>query len=301
MNKPIRVYQCEDTPEGIFTAVYDAGKSRYGHDFLRIQVQSDGYYENMDLFSEYIQVISDPEKMGKVLRTVRRDISAEACRQVMDCTRSREPDKADVIYRFIVQGFVLGTKVTQALQIPCVQRMFEINRAVINEAHYYREFLRFAEIKANPPILLAVMEPKNDVLAIVTEHFADRLNPEWFIIYDKTHREAAFHSPEEGWHIRKTDNDEGSRLEVFEKQPEFYAGLWEIFFDTIKIAERSNTKLQNNNLPLHFRKHMTEFRKERSSDTVGRKERSSRMGLTNGETDTRIIEDRDNGYEEKST
>lgn len=46
---------------------------------------------------------------------------------------------------------------------------------------------------------------------------------------------------------------------------------------------------------------MTEFRKERSSDTVGRKERSSRMGLTNGETDTRIIEDRDNGYEEKST
>lgn len=36
--KQMRVYRCEDTPEGIFTAVYDAGKSAYGHDHIRLEV-----------------------------------------------------------------------------------------------------------------------------------------------------------------------------------------------------------------------------------------------------------------------
>jgi len=35
--------------------------------------------------------------------------------------------------------------------------------------------------------------------------------------------------------------------------------LWKTFFKTVAITERINKKLQRNNLPLHHRKHMTEF------------------------------------------
>lgn len=258
--KMTRVYQCEDTLEGIFTAVYDAGKSRYGHDYIQIQVQSENCAENLSLFQEYVAVQADSEKVEKVLRSIRSQISEQAYRQVLVAAGSNQPDKADVIYHFIVYGFAMGRGVVDALHIPCVQRMFEIKRRVYNEAHFFIEFLRFQEIKSEKPVLFAVFEPENDVIAIVTNHFADRLSPERFIIYDKTHRLAAFHSPEDGWYLRSLDSEEGRRLEdLGKKNEEAYADLWKAFFESISIKERENRKLQRNNLALHYRKHMTEF------------------------------------------
>lgn len=257
--KPVRVYQCEDTQDGIFTAVYDAGKSRYGHDHIRIQAQTPGLQENYDLFSEYITVMTDPEKAEKVCRSVRQQISEDAYKSIMRAVRCDAEDKADVIYHFIVYGFALGAKVTDALQIPWVQRIFELNRKFLNEAHYFKEFLRFQEIKLERPVLFAVFEPQNQVLHEVTTHFADRLNPEWFIIYDKAHREASFHDPEAGWYVRKLEQVECERLEELEEQREDYVDLWKAFFETIRIVERENPNLQRSNLPLRYRKHMPEF------------------------------------------
>lgn len=257
--KPTRVYQCEDSPEGIFTAVYEAGVSGYGHDYIRIQAQSNGLAENLTLFSEYITVEPDPEKMDKVLRSVRNKISVAAYEQIMRAVLSAETDKADAIYHFIVYGFALGPKVTDALQIPCVQRIFEINRRIQNEAHFYLEVLRFQEIKMEHPVLLAAFEPQNEVLTMITGHFADRLNPEWFIIYDKTHQMASFHSPGREWYVRRLEPEEAAGLEGLTQQEEKYTDLWKVFFETIRVEERTNEKLQQNNLPLRYRKYMPEF------------------------------------------
>ncbi len=258
--KDTRVYLCEDTTVGIFTAVYDAGRSRYGHDNIRLQVRVDGQAENMELFSEYVEVAPDEEKAEKVLRSVREKISGKVYRQILRVSGSCAADKADVIYHYIVYGFAMGDRVRDALQIPCVRRLFEINRHVANEARYWREFLRFQELPWEQPVLFAVFEPDNYVLPMVTEHFADRLNPEWFIIYDKHYAEAAFHSPGREWYLRRLEPAECERMDELEKTEEAYAGLWKIFFESVSIQERTNPALQRNNLPLHYRKHMPEFR-----------------------------------------
>lgn len=257
--KPMRIYQCEDTEDGIFTAIYDAGKSKYGHDHIRIQAQTPGTQENYELFSEYISVAADVEKAQKVRRSVHDKISVKAYHSIMRAVRCDDIDKADVIYHFIVHGFALGAKVTDALQIPWVQRIFEMNRNYLNEARYFKEFLRFQEIKWEQPVLFAIIEPHNQILPDVTVHFADRLNPEWFIIFDKAHREASFHDPETGWYIRKLNQDECAHLEKLEQQKEDYAALWKVFFESICIKERGNPELQRSNVALRYRKHMTEF------------------------------------------
>ena len=114
-----------------------------------------------------------------------------------------------MIYHFIVYGFALGRKVTEALHVPWVQRMFEIYRRSRNEAHYYLEFIRFEEISwQGQAVLYAVIEPENEVIDTVASHFTDRLNPEWFIIYDKTHHKAAFHNPGRRWYQRMLEPDE---------------------------------------------------------------------------------------------
>lgn len=259
MNKPIRVYQCEDSTDGILSAVYDAGLSGYGHDFIRIRPMAENQMENYELFTEYVQVETDPQKTVKVIEAVKAKISMEAYSFMMSAVISEYQDRGDAIYQFVTYGFTMGAKVCNALQIPCVERIFAIKRAVQNETHFFREFLRFQEVQREPSLLLAVIEPKNRIIPLLTEHFADRFMGEWFVIYDKTHSEASFHQKDGNWEVRLLTEGEAQKLEELTEQKEDYVDLWKTFFHHIAIKERTNKKLQRNMLPLHYRKHMTEF------------------------------------------
>ena len=173
--------------------------------------------------------------------------------------RAMERDLLHAIYQFVTYGFTLGAKVTKAMQIPCVKDIFALARYVRNEAHWFVEFLRFRQVSIEPSVLLAVIEPEAQVLAMLTPHFADRLNPERFVIYDKRHGEAAFHMPGEQWFIRILSEGEKERLENMWEQREEYVDLWKTFFESVCIEERRNKDLQRNMLRMRFRKNMTEF------------------------------------------
>lgn len=258
-DKVIRIYQCENTVDGVLSAVYDAGLSGYGHEYIRIQPVPAGEAVELSLFSEYVPVKSDGEKSRRVVEAVRNKISPQAYSFVMAAVVSSFPDRGDTIYQFVTYGFTMGARVCSAMQLPCAQRIFEIKRAVYNESHFFKEFLRFQEVQKEPPLLFAIFEPKHQVTTIVTEHFADRFREEYFIIYDKTHKEASFHQPGAGWEIRILESNEALRLEALADPGEEYADLWKIFFENIAITERKNAALQRNLMPLHYRKHMTEF------------------------------------------
>jgi len=63
---------------------------------------------------------------------------------MMNALASDFSDRGDVVYRFVAYGFTMGKQVCEALQLPCVKRIFAINRAVQNEAHYFNEFFAFS-------------------------------------------------------------------------------------------------------------------------------------------------------------
>lgn len=259
MEKPVRIYQCEDSPDGILSAVYEAGVSGYGHNYIKIQPLAENCVYNLELFSEYLKVETSAKKAENVLKTIENKISHEAYFFVMSAMLSEDGDRGNVIYQFVTYGFTIGAGITKALQLDCVARIFEIKRGVHNEAHFYKEFIRFQEVKRDPAVLMAKIEPKNRVLTLVTAHFEDRFNAEYFIIYDKSHKEASFHSPGGNCAIRILTQEEEDRLDSLLDVDEKYADLWKVFFNSIAVEERKNYKLQRGNLALHYRKYMTEF------------------------------------------
>ena len=87
------------------------------------------------------------------------------------------------------------------LQIPAVQTVFQINRAVANEAHLQTEFLRFAEY--SDQVLFSEIGPKNRVTALLMPYFTDRLPSEPFIIYDKNHQEAGVWTGKGRWYMMR--------------------------------------------------------------------------------------------------
>lgn len=255
-----KVYQCEGSIDGIFTAIYDAWDSRYGHDNIRIEVMDEGRTDlNFEFFTEYIKVNTDMEKVEKVARSIKKKISPEAYDMIFYGACSGSYDRGDIIYRFLIEGFRIGKQIVECLSNDVVMNLFNLNRSVGNERHHYLGFLRFVQTKSN--ILYAKINPKNDVIRLLAPHFADRIGNEDFIIYDETRRTAIIHRTGYPWVYTVIKDMDVEQLLMEERLEDDYEELWRTFFTSIAIKERSNPNLQRNNLPKRFRGNMTEFTK----------------------------------------
>lgn len=264
MNK-YKIFQCDNSIDGIFTAIYQAWSSRYGHSNIKIEEQCErDNYSNIELFSDYIIVKTNLEQAIKVSSSIKSKISLEAYEMVCRVALSNYQGKGDLIYRFLILGFQIGSKIIGHLSNTVVNRMFKINRYVSGEAHHLLGFIRFSEQESN--ILTAIIHPKNNILTLVTPHFADRLPNEKFVIFDANRDICSLHLPGREWIIAETPGVDYSNNEVYVDDE--YESLWQIFFENIAIKERTNPSLQRNMLPIRFRRDMIEFAHGRQNSAI---------------------------------
>lgn len=250
------VYLCEDSIEGIFSAVYRAYEEKHGHKYNRITIDRPGF--NRELFCRYIPVETDFDRAVKVARTIQREISRQAYDFVQKAAMSCRPEKADAIYRFIIEGLAVGGRVMQHLTAPFMQTLFELERNTNNEAHFFVEFLRFEELENG--ILFARINPKNNVLPYLAGHFADRFSGEDWVIADTVHENVLIHKRDGGclYALMEEADLDGLAL-TYSAEEESMQKLWKLFVDTIAVKERINRDLQRQMLPLRYRKYMREF------------------------------------------
>lgn len=210
----------------------------------------------MQLFADYVYVQTNLDKAVKVARSVSSKIGRQAYDMIYNASLSYEVDKIDAVYRFLKLGFRYGKTVVDMHGQDAVCRVFELKRNVWNEAHSFREFLRFHG--SDEGVLIARIRPKNQVLPILADHFSDRFPEENFVILDETHTMAVFHERRKQWYLAPLDK------EVLEgiwhrKESEEYEKLWKSFFRSIAISERTNYKCQRNMCALRYRDYMIEF------------------------------------------
>lgn len=258
------IFLCKDNIDGIFTGIYDAWASRYGHANISLTTHTP---DNYSLFDEYITVATDYEKSKKVARTLHSRMGDETYQEICQAASALEQpsgrkhmDKADAIYKTVVLALSLPNpgKVLHYLGEPYVNRTFQLSRSTGNEAHHLLGFLRFQELENG--VLFAQIHPKNNVLPFLGEHFSDRLPQENFMIYDATRNQAALHPSGKGFFITDTKELNQKALEHLSLQEQEYRRLWCGFFDSIAIEARKNPALQNQNLPKRFQKDMVEFK-----------------------------------------
>ena len=254
------VLQCEDTVEGIFSAVYAAWELKYGHENTTIRVC--GYEDGkIELFTTYIALEPDAQKASKVINTIRRTCSDAVYEQLFRASCADAPDKADAIYRYIQIALRMGNQVNNHFGAPEVVRIMELSRAVGNAQHHYLGFLRFIEIPGN--ILLARYAPKPRLTELIMPHFVERFPEERFVIWDTVRHVAGVHIPEQNYVMLHLSQAQTAALKEYTEDNIKAEQMWQSFVESISIKERENYKLQRNNIPLHFRTYMPEFyRKE---------------------------------------
>ena len=248
------IFLCEDSLEGILCGVYDAWMSRLGHANVALELEGTG---NLRMFARYCPAEVTKEKTDKVIAAIYGKAGQRVYEMVFRASLSREEEKADRIYRFLVYALNCGSKVADMLQIPAVYEVFHMNRNVANEAHLLIEFARFSE--TSDGVLVSVVGPKNDVTILMAPHFADRLSGENWIIYDEGRRKGIVHRAGDGWIVVKTGDDAWREQLRKGTDQEKFENLWKTFHSIIAIEERRNYVCQRGHLPLRFRPYMTEF------------------------------------------
>ena len=240
----------------MMTCIYDAWvyALRVGHD--KVQLRTEPIVQ-ATLFDEYVHVDADAEKTEKVLRSVRNKIGMQAYIDVYYACLM-EDDVLDDIYRFLRIGFQAGPRVIGMLAEPPVSRMLEIRRAVGNEIHHFREFARFQSLENQ--VYVSHLEPRNDVIMLVGNHFANRMPSEHWMIIDDNRKTACVHVKDGENYLRYLTDEEFETLRQTESYEDEYTDMWKTFFHAISIEQRRNYICQRNLFPLWKRKHAVEFK-----------------------------------------
>lgn len=254
------VYRCEDSLESIFTAIYLAYEERRDHMDTCINLTDEPV-----LFAEDVYVTPDQEKINKVMRSLYRIFGEKDYMSLCMALASREEGKAQAVYRTVVDGLSSKRRAGHLfdnLANDDVYRAFALARVVGREVGHLREFLRFQEMENG--VLCAKITPENNVAAFLMPHFSDRLPQENFMIYDGQRGIFAIHPAGKQWYLFYNEEKEMDLSFGISAKEQEYQELFKYFCHKIAIEERKNLKLQQNMLPLRFRKNMTEFQNEGS-------------------------------------
>lgn len=265
------IYVCEDSLTGIFSGIYEVWKRKMTAEEAGLEV-GDSFERR--LFCEYIFCKAEERKVLAVIRMIQKNLGVDVYEKISYALLSADRRKADMVFRAMLEAKKLSRKdrLMEHLGNEAVRAVFGMYRQVANEAHHYKGFVRFRELKNKT--LFAKIEPKHAVLPCIAEHFADRFPQENWIIYDKTHEVFLIHEKGKRYYFLQQymcmKGDSGSAQKIaggFSEEEMDYETLWKGFVQSISVAERENRALQNQNLPLRFRTNLVEFSKEEWSDS----------------------------------
>lgn len=205
------------------------------------------------LFDETFKPIL--KKNQNIIDQIIHKISRDAFHTIYYVFLSEHEHKELIIYYFLLNGFKYGSKIMFLRNLKCVNQALKISQYVGRESHKLKGFIRFREI--NQTFLYAEMDPENNILSILSRHFAERLKNENWIIKDVKRNILSIYNKKEYQFI---DGDDFKFLdfEIDETELEFER-LWKVFFKTIAIEPRNNPRCQMNFMPKKYWKYIIEM------------------------------------------
>ncbi len=233
--------------EGILTAIHHA---YYRRQIPEKIVSEDDLQESFIIEKVYIK--TDIEKSDRVYNSVKTKISKEALKNIFYVYLSELEDRGTIIYNYLRLGWKIGKEVDLNLTNDRVLLVQNIRQKVSKEIHFMLGLVRFRELKNN--ILYASIEPENNVVGLIADHFANRISNERWVIHDVSRNIAVVYNKQE-WIITELELNKSIQLHEDE---EIYQSLWKEYFNNIAIKDKINPKLQKRNMPTKYWKHLIE-------------------------------------------
>ena len=170
---------------------------------------------------------------------------------------SSNENKEMLIYEFLLNSLKYKDKICFRRDIISVSECLKISRYVTHEAHKFKGFVRFKELRNG--VLYSTIEPENDILLMLSNHFKNRLRNEFWIIKDNKRNIISIYNKKDFYIISSNDFD--IKLDL---KDDYYEEMWKSFYKTIGIKERKNDRCRINFMPKKYWKYILEVSDEKS-------------------------------------
>ena len=238
-------YYYDGSFDGLLTVIYMAYNDRESN-MLRVNAKA----EQLILALDDIHIITDFSKARRVEKSICDKLSYNFLNSIRTCFLSCDKNKDTVIIHTVYKALKYGEEILNSLDDHAFY-MNKLVKQVLNERHRYLGLLRFKEMKDG--IMFSTIEPKNNILPILISHFKNRMKREKIAIFDKGRKMIVYYDG------KKAEIFFVESLEIEWSDEEIeYSELWKTFHKSISIKERENKKLQQNNLPKYYWKHLVE-------------------------------------------
>jgi len=275
---PPMVYLYDGSFEGLLCCVYESYVSR--------QPVTDivPTWEAQATLYAAREIETSETNAARVYASLEKKLGGEGRNLVTTAFLFGGEEKAMDIYRFIAMGYETGPTVSYMLGDEVVSRIHKMNRSITHEAHILTGFVRFSQCDlgelpmlsatAAPayPVsasgepsryrptgaLAAVIEPKHNVLPLMSHHFCSRYPEERFIIFDKTNKQALVYEP---YKVSLVAMD-SLELPPAEDEEALCQRLWKGYYDSVSIKARENPKCRMAHMPKRLWKHILEVQSQ---------------------------------------
>jgi len=236
------VYLYDGSFEGFLTLIYQS----YYQKKPALKIIKDK--KEIGLLDEVIEITTDAKRAEKVHQSLKEKFETKNYNKIFHTFLCNEREFEKALYDFIVIGFK-NQKNLANINHPSIHYLEKLEHEYFRYVHKMYGFVRFEELEDE--MLYAKIESKFNILPFLGKHFSKRLDGCDFIIHD-TKRELAYTNGI----IHQVADFETPTLSENEAK---FQKLWKLFFEKVSIKERKNPKLQQNWVPLLYRKYMTEF------------------------------------------
>jgi len=205
------------------------------------------------LFEQVIKLeVSDDEN---ILMKIKNNTNDSIFKIMYYVFLSENENKELIIYYFYLNALKYKNSILCMRNLKCVSEALRISQYVSRENHKYKGFVRFRELKNN--VLYAEIEPNNNILDILSNHFKNRLKNEYWIIKDVKRNIISVYDKKE-FYLIDSDKFKLWSEELSNNENE-YKDLWKLFYNTIGIKERKNDRCRMNFMPKRYWKYITEM------------------------------------------
>ena len=238
----------EDSFEGFLTAIYDAFYSK--EEITSIECNNNC---ELDMITTIKNIKTDIDKYNKVKDAIVTKIDPLALNKIYKLYLSNNKHKGLLCYKYLKTAFKVGSDIHKHLYLDIVRELDLIERRVSLESHRFTGFVRFSLINNN--FLYSPIEPDNNILELISPHFANRFSNENWIIHDVKRNIASIYN-KVSWEIIEMNEDICNNLKNYNDE---FEDLWKNYFVSTAIKERTNLKLQRRSMPKRYWKNLTEI------------------------------------------
>ena len=207
---------------------------------------------NEMIFDEIKEIVTIEENSKKVLDSMKKIFPKDIVCKILNIFMCDTKEFEMALLEYIILGFK-DTKQLLNINNSSIFYLESLEKELFRHVHKMTGFIRFEELEDGT--LYAKIQTKFNVAYFLGKHFLKRFNNQNFIIHD-IEREIAFIKIEN--HI-SIENIASFDAPTYSENEAKFQKLWSSFFNSVSIKERTNLKLQQNQVPLIYRTYMNEF------------------------------------------